>query len=72
VLLLLKDNKVSDAIKYYAFNYGVTEQEANKKIKTLAEENGHGETYKKHERKNGIIALVVLGVIVFLIFKACS
>jgi hypothetical protein len=72
VVDLIKTKKIEDAIKYYASNFGFTEDASKIKVKELAEKNGMASIYKKHETKNAIIGLVIIAVIVFVLFKACS
>jgi hypothetical protein len=72
VVDLIKDKKIDDAIKYYATNFGYTEDSSKLKVKELAEKNGMASIYKKHETKNALIGLVIIAVIIFVLFKACS
>jgi hypothetical protein len=72
VVELIKENKIADAIKYYASNFGYLEDVSSIKVKELAEKNGLASAYRKYETKKTIIVLVVLAVIIFVIFKACS
>jgi hypothetical protein len=72
VVDLIKTKKIEDAIKYYASNFGFTEDASKIKVKELAEKNGMASIYKKHETKNAIIGLVIIAVIVLILFKACS
>jgi hypothetical protein len=72
VVDLIKDKKIDDAIKYYATNFGYTEDSSKLKVKELAEKNGMASIYKKHETKNALIGFVIIAVVIFVLFKACS
>ena len=49
---LIKEKNVSDAIKYYASNFTVSDEDAKIKVKELAEKNGYGSNYNKYYNKN--------------------
>jgi hypothetical protein len=69
---LIKEKKIKDAIKYYATNFGFTEEVSKLKVKEIAEIKGLGSNYKKYETKNSIIGFTIIAFIVFVLFKACS
>lgn len=74
VVDLLKNNKVDDAIKYYATNYEFTEENAKVKVKEIAYKNGLASVYTKYDNKQtltGCLVLIVVGFIILLLFKAC-
>jgi hypothetical protein len=59
VLDLLQDNKVLDAIKYYAANFGIAEDIAIAKVKELAEKNGLASKLTSYNRKKALTSLSV-------------
>ncbi|MFN5633350.1 MAG: hypothetical protein ACK49D_01630, partial [Flavobacteriia bacterium] len=69
---LIKDKKVEDAIKYYAANFGFSENDSKSKVKEIAEKNGLASNYKKYETKSALIGFAIIAVVVFVLFKACS
>lgn len=74
VVDLIKENKIEDAIKYYASNFGFTEDASKVKVKELAEKNGMASVYKKYDNKQtlyGCLVLLVVGFILMMLFKAC-
>ena len=74
VIDLIKAKKIEDAIKYYASNFGFTEDASKAKVKELAEKNGLASVYKKYDNKQtlyGCLTLLVVGFILMMIFKAC-
>jgi hypothetical protein len=55
---LIKEKKVNDAIKYYASNFSISDENAKIKIKELAEKNGLASIITANTRKNSIIGLI--------------
>ena len=72
VVELIRSNKVDDAIAYYATNFGYSKENAKERVKLLADKNGLGSVYKKHETKSLIIGFGIIAVVLFILFKACS
>jgi hypothetical protein len=74
VVDLIKEKKIEDAIKYYATNFGYTEDSSKLKVKELAEKNGMASIYKKYDNKQalfGCLVLLVVGFILMMLFNAC-
>ena len=74
VVDLIKEKKIEDAIKYYASNFGFTEDASKVKVKELADKNGMASVYKKYDNKQtlyGCLVLLVAGFILMMLFKAC-
>jgi hypothetical protein len=69
---LLKLKKVDDAIKFYGSNFGYNEDNSKLKVKEIAEKNGLASIYKNYETKNAIIGFVIIGIIIIVLFRACS
>lgn len=72
VLELIENKKIGDAITYYAANFGFSEADSKLRVKEIADKNGFGSNYKKYETKSSIIGFVIIAVVVFVLFKACS
>jgi hypothetical protein len=58
VIELVKENKVDDAIKFYATNFGYSEENASVKVKELSEKNGLKNIIISSNRKKTIIGLI--------------
>jgi hypothetical protein len=74
LVYLIKENKVEDAIKYYAIIFGYTEDASELKVKELAEKNGMASIYKKYDDKRvmyGCLVLLGLALFVVMLFKDC-
>jgi hypothetical protein len=74
----LKANKVEEAIKFYSDSYNYDHTSSNTKsyvtneLKKIAEKHGLEDVIKKHERKSTILGFIVIAVVLFILFKACS
>jgi hypothetical protein len=74
VVDLIKAQKIEDAIKYYASNFGFPEDVSKIEVKILAEKNGMASVYKKYDNNQtlyGCLVLLVVGFILMILFNAC-
>lgn len=55
---LIKEKKVSDAIKYYSTNFGESDENSKIKVKELAEKNGVASIMVAENKKKAAIALL--------------
>ena len=72
VVDLIKGKKIEDAIKYYASNFGFTEDASKIKVKELAKKNGMASIYKKYDKKQtlyGCLVLLFVGIFLMMLFK---
>ncbi len=72
IIELISLKKVKDAILYCASNFGYSKEEAQKKVRDLADKNGFSSVYSKYENKNTFIGLAIIILIIILFFKACN
>lgn len=70
---LIKEKKVSDAIKYYAANFGESNKNSGIKVKEFAEKNGLTSIYKRYDNKQNLYAYLFLIVValVLMLFRKC-
>ena len=74
VVELIKEKKVEDAIKYYAANFRLSEDDSKLKVKELADKNGLSSLYKKYENTqalHGCLGAIIIAIIIIALFKAC-
>lgn len=75
VVDLIREKKIADAIKYYAANFGFTDDASKIKVKELAEKNGLASIYKRYENGNlvkGCLFLFVIIAIVLFLVGTCT
>ena len=66
---LIKEKKVSDAVKYYAANFGETDANSKIKIKELAEKSGFASIILADTKKKALKSLMFnIPILIFMIF----
>lgn len=66
---LIKEKKVSDAIKYYASNFGESQENSKVKVKELAEKNGLASIILANTKKKALLGLLFyIPIFAYLIY----
>jgi hypothetical protein len=65
---LIKEKKVSDAVKYYSANFGGSDEHSKLKIKELSEKNGHATIYNNYYNKKASKYLLIGVILIALTF----
>lgn len=66
---LIKEKKVSDAIKYYAANFGESQENSEVKVKELAEKNGLASIILANTKKKALLGLLFyIPIFAYLIY----
>jgi hypothetical protein len=74
IIDLLKNNKVSDSLKYVETNLKTSQNDAGRIVKGIAEKSGLASVYKKHEGKEtakGCGCVIIIIIVLMFIVASC-